>query len=125
MRSSQELAFSADVEDDGSTQRLPDPELSVPSPIGQTPSDAEALPLTFKDVLKSDYKVLWEVAMAKELSGLNKAGTFTKVERLPEGRKAVSAKWVFSHKTNEKGLITDLKARMVARGFSQIPGVDF
>ncbi|CAN0341422.1 unnamed protein product, partial [Ectocarpus sp. 13 AM-2016] len=35
------------------------------------------------------------------------------------------AKWIFSHKTNEKGLIVDFKARMVARGFSQIPGVDF
>ena len=63
--------------------------------------------------------------MKKELAGLNKVGTFANIECLPEGRKAVSAKWVFSLKTNEKGLITDFKARMVARGFSQIPGVDF
>ena len=117
-----EVAFSADVVDDGSSQRLHDPELSTPSPIGQKPSDVEAVPLTYKDVLNSEYKVFWEAAMKKELAGLNKVGTFANIECLPEGRKAVSAKWVFSLKTNEKGLITDFKARMVARGFSQIPG---
>ena len=53
------------------------------------------------------------MAMEKELAGLNKAGTFTKIECMLEGRKAVSATWVFSHKTNEKGLITDLTSRPV------------
>ena len=60
--------------------------------------------------------------MEKELAGLNIVGTFSKIECLPEGRKPATAKWVFSHKTNQ---ITDFEARMVARGLSQIPRVDF
>ncbi|CAB1107675.1 unnamed protein product [Ectocarpus sp. CCAP 1310/34] len=111
--------------DDGSSQPLHDPQLSIPSPFGQKPSDVECVPLTYKDVLNSKYKVLWEAAIAKEFDGHKKTGLFSEVSGLPEGRKAISAKWIFSHKTNEKGLIVDFKARMVARGFSQIPGVDF
>ncbi|CAB1111337.1 unnamed protein product [Ectocarpus sp. CCAP 1310/34] len=85
----------------------------------------EALPMTYKDVMCSKYKVFWEAAMKKEIDGHDKTGTFTKVKELPEGRKAIGSKWVFSWKTNEKGLIVDVKARIVARGFSQIPGTDF
>ncbi|CAB1102912.1 unnamed protein product [Ectocarpus sp. CCAP 1310/34] len=95
------------------------------SPIGHEPSDVEAVPMTYKDVMCSKYKVFWETAMKKEIDGHDKTGTFTKVKELPEGRKAIGSKWVFSWKTNEKGLILDFKARVVARGFSQIPGIDF
>ncbi|CAB1115565.1 unnamed protein product [Ectocarpus sp. CCAP 1310/34] len=63
--------------------------------------------------------------MKKEIDGHDKTGTFTKVKELPEGRKAIGSKWMFAWKTNETGLIVDFKARMVARGFSQIPGIDF
>ncbi|CAB1110877.1 unnamed protein product [Ectocarpus sp. CCAP 1310/34] len=121
----QEEAFGAEAGDDGSSQTLHDPQLSIPSPFGQKPSDVEWVPLTYKDVLNSKYKVLWEAAIAKEFDGHKKTGTFSEISGLPEGRKAISAKWIFSHKTNEKGLIVDFKARMVARGFSQVPGVDF
>ncbi|CAB1110629.1 unnamed protein product [Ectocarpus sp. CCAP 1310/34] len=120
-----ELVFSANEKDDGSPQPLLDPELSIPSQIGQKPNGVEGVPLTYKGAMDSKYKVLWEAAMMKENGGLGKAGTFTKIGKLPEGRKAVTSKWVFSYETNEKGMITAFKARMVARGFSQIPGVDF
>ncbi|CAB1110635.1 unnamed protein product [Ectocarpus sp. CCAP 1310/34] len=113
----QEEAFGAEAGDDGSSQPLHDPQLSIPSPFGQKPSDVECVPLTYKDVLNSKYKVLWEAAIAKEFDGHKKTGTFSEISGLPEGRKAISTKWIFSHKTNEKGLIVDFKARMVARGF--------
>ncbi|CAB1100124.1 unnamed protein product [Ectocarpus sp. CCAP 1310/34] len=121
----EQQAFGAEVDASGSSQPLPDPQLSMTSPIGQKPSDVEAVPMTYKDVMCSKYKVFWEAAMKKEIDGHDKTGTFTKVKELPEGRKAIGSKWVFSWKTNEKGLIVDFKARMVARGFSQIPGIDF
>ncbi|CAB1107644.1 unnamed protein product [Ectocarpus sp. CCAP 1310/34] len=121
----EQQAVGAAVDASGSSQPLPDPQLSMTSPIGQKPSDVEAVPMTYKDVMCSKYKVFWEAAMKKEIDGHDKTGTFTKVKELPEGRKAIGSKWVFSWKTNEKGLIVDFKARMVARGFSQIPGIDF
>ena len=47
------------------------------------------------------------------------------VDRLPKGRKPVSSKWCFGNKTDKKGKITKLKARLVARGFTQIRDVDY
>ena len=41
------------------------------------------------------------------------------------GRKPVSAKWVFSYKTDKDGLIVKTKARLVAKGFSQVQDVDY
>ncbi|CAB1112186.1 unnamed protein product [Ectocarpus sp. CCAP 1310/34] len=121
----EQQAFGAEVDASGSSQPLPDPQLGMTSPIGQKPSDVEAVPMTYKDVMCSKYKVFWGVAMKKEIDRHDKTGTFTKVKELPEGRKAIGSKWVFSWKTNEKNLIVDFKARMIARGFSRIPGIDF
>ncbi|CAB1116999.1 unnamed protein product [Ectocarpus sp. CCAP 1310/34] len=39
--------------------------------------------------------------------------------------RGVSPKWCFSWKTNKEGKIDKFKARLVARGFSQIPNVDY
>ncbi|CAN0368013.1 unnamed protein product [Discosporangium mesarthrocarpum] len=44
---------------------------------------------------------------------------------LPPGRKAVGAKWVFKSKTDEMGIVTRAKARLVAKDFSQKPGIDY
>lgn len=43
----------------------------------------------------------------------------------PPGRKAIESKWVFKVKYNTDGSIARFKARLVAQGFSQIPGIDF
>ncbi|CAB1118226.1 unnamed protein product [Ectocarpus sp. CCAP 1310/34] len=118
-------AFGAEVDASGSSQPLPDPQRSMTSPIGQKPSDVEAVPMTYKDVMCSKYKVFWQAAMKKEIDGHGKTGTLAKVKELPEERKAIGSKWLFSWKKNEKGLIVDFKARMVARGFSRIPGIHF
>ncbi|CAB1107169.1 unnamed protein product [Ectocarpus sp. CCAP 1310/34] len=117
----EQQAFGAEVDASGSSQPLPDPQLSITSPIGQKPSDVEAVPMTYKYVMCFKYKISWEAAMTKEIDGHDKTGTLTKVKELPEGRKAIGSKWLFSWKTNEKGLMVDFKARMVARGSSQIP----
>ncbi|CAB1105948.1 unnamed protein product [Ectocarpus sp. CCAP 1310/34] len=59
----EQQAFGAEVDASGSSQPLPDPQLSITSPIGQKPSDVEAVPMTYKDVMCSKYKVFWEAAM--------------------------------------------------------------
>ena len=57
--------------------------------------------------------------MNEELEALSSNDTFT-VCKLPKGRKAVSAKWVYTIKSDVR-----YKARLVARGFAQVPGVDY
>jgi hypothetical protein len=62
--------------------------------------------------------------MESELKLLKELGTYTLTD-LPEGRKAIGSKWVFRIKKDNKGNITCRKARLIAQGFSQIPGMDF
>jgi len=54
-------------------------------------------------------------------------GTKTwRLEELPIGAHVIGGKWVFRTKRNADGEIIGLfKARWVAKGFSQKPGVDF
>ncbi|KDR67838.1 hypothetical protein GALMADRAFT_146848 [Galerina marginata CBS 339.88] len=65
----------------------------------------------------------WEAAMEREHEAILCLGTYSLGE-LPPGRKAIGSKWVFRKKRGLNGE-TIYKARIVAQGFSQIPGVDF
>ena len=100
-------------------------ELRVPSPIGKQPSEVESPPLSVAGVERSVYRKGWEEAMKSEFDGHTKTGSFSMVDRVPKGRKLVSSKWCFGYKTGNKGKITKLKARLVARGFTHIRDVDY
>ena len=63
--------------------------------------------------------------MKLEFDGHIKTCTFSMVDSVPEGRKPVSSKCCFTHKTDKEGKITKFKARLVARGFTQIRDVDY
>ncbi|KAJ9535920.1 hypothetical protein OSB04_un000919 [Centaurea solstitialis] len=67
----------------------------------------------------------WKDAMQTELNSLTKREVFGPVVRTPEGVKPVGYKWVFVRKRNEKNEIVRYKARLVAQGFSQRPGIDY
>jgi len=77
------------------------------------------VPQTLKEAKSCPDSVLWENTMNEELASLSNNDTFT-VCKLPKGRKAVSAKWVYTIKSDGR-----YKARLVARGFAQVPGVDY
>lgn len=62
--------------------------------------------------------------MDNEFQSLLSNGTWTLVD-LPPQRKPVSYKWILRKKLNQDGSVARFKARLVARGFSQLPGVDF
>ena len=62
--------------------------------------------------------------MDSEMRSLKDNGMFEQVDR-PQGKKVVKSKWVLRVKTNEKGGIDKYKARVVAKGFSQVEGVDY
>ena len=66
----------------------------------------------------------WRMAVQEEMNALKKNGTWEIVE-LPEGKKTVGCKWVFTVKFNADGSINRYKARLVAKGFTQTYGVDY
>ena len=44
---------------------------------------------------------------------------------LPDGRRLINGKWVFKRKANTTSHVEKFKARLVAKAYSQVEGVDF
>lgn len=62
--------------------------------------------------------------MKQEMASLSENQTWT-LSNLPEGRKAIRNKWVFAIKRGPDGSLERYKARLVVKGCSQKPGVDY
>ena len=43
----------------------------------------------------------------------------------PEGLNVIGTKWIYKNKSDEKGIVTRNKSRLVAQGYTQIEGLDF
>ena len=84
----------------------------------------EDAPKSYRDAMERPDAVEWKVAIDKELKQIEDQRVWELVE-LPEGRRAVSSKWVLTVKTKPDGTTEKLKARLVARGFSQTQGEDY
>jgi hypothetical protein len=82
------------------------------------------LPRTVKEAFSGPEAEDWRKAIEEELDGLMRTETWT-LEDLPRGREAIGCRWVFSRKMDDKGIVIRYKARLVAQGFSQKPGMDF
>ena len=63
--------------------------------------------------------------MQTKLNSLTKREVFGPVVQTPENVKPVGYKWVFVRKSNYNNEIIRYKARLVAQGFSQRPGIDY
>lgn len=94
---------------------------------GQKPATymavSEVEPQTLNEALQSAQADEWRAAMKAEVDTLLHNETWT-LEPLPEGRRALSGKWVFKIKKDQQGRIIKHKARWVVRGFEQRDGVD-
>jgi hypothetical protein len=66
----------------------------------------------------------WKEAIQAEYDSIMKNQTWILTPR-PKDRQIVSSKWIFKYKYDESGSIIRFKARLVARGFSQVYGVDY
>ena len=81
-------------------------------------------PKTLKEAMRSPDWSEWENAVKTELATLKQMGTWELADA-PKDRKPITNKWVFVKKYNKDGDLQKYKARLVARGFSQIPGMDY
>jgi len=64
-------------------------------------------------------------AINDELNNLYSNKIMTYVSKLPEDKNPIKTKWIFSIKKDSNNIITRFKARSVAKGFSQIRGIDY
>ncbi|CAI7846677.1 unnamed protein product [Closterium sp. NIES-54] len=81
-------------------------------------------PATLKEALDSSDAEEWKKAMESELKSIEENGTWELVE-LPEGRKAITSKWLFKIKSDANGNIERYKSRLVAKGYQQKEKVDY
>lgn len=80
-----------------------------------------ATPNSYHEAITSPQSDLWHKAMEDEFNSLTSNGTFKLVPR-PEGINVITTRWVYKIASGE---IDRCKARWVARGYSQIEGVDY
>jgi len=66
----------------------------------------------------------WEKAIQAKLAQLRVKGTWKLVEK-PKNAIPISNKWVLTKKQDKEGNIVKYKAHLVARGFTQCPGLDY
>ena len=82
-----------------------------------------AIPQTYQEAMLSPDAPKWQEAMEDEMKSLSENDTFTVVP-LPDDRKSVGGRWVFSVKLGPDAA-EKYKARYVAKGYSQVEGVDY
>ena len=89
-------------------------------------SAAEVLadPTSYKEAIQSKDREKWLEAMEEEHQAHIDNGTWELVPR-PAGVNVIASRWVFKTKRDENGEIVKYKGRGVAKGCSQIEGVDF
>lgn len=86
--------------------------------------DAEGIEPMYAEAKKRPDWPKWKAAVQAELDSLTSNGTWHLVER-PTSGNVVDSKWVLRVKKNSAGEVDKYKARLVARGFTQIYGVDY
>ncbi|CAI7818951.1 unnamed protein product, partial [Closterium sp. NIES-54] len=89
-----------------------------------SPVEMPGEPATLKEALESSDAEEWKNAMESELKSIEENGTWELVE-LPEGRKAITSKWLFKIKSDADGKIERYKSRLVAKGYQQKEKVDY
>lgn len=83
-------------------------------------------PNTYAEAMATPEAAHWQAACESEISSLVEHETW-KLVKMPTTGNAnlVKGRWVFKVKRNKNGQLDRYKARWVARGFSQVEGVDY
>src|SRR5258707_1425133 len=86
--------------------------VAAPAAIGRDP-------VSYKEAMEAADAEEWAEACQYEMDALSKNNTWELVN-LPPGHKAIKSKWVIKLKADGC-----FHARLVAKGFTQIPGIDY
>ncbi|CAI7891459.1 unnamed protein product [Closterium sp. NIES-54] len=89
-----------------------------------SPVEMPGEPATLKEALESSDAEEWKKAMESERKSIEENGTWELVE-LPEGRKAITSKWLFKIKSDADGKIERYKYRLVSKGYQQKEKVEY
>lgn len=88
---------------------------------GNTELDSE--PITITEALSRPDAEKWKQAMSEELQSFQENDAW-ELEDMPEDGAVVESKWVFKRKIDNENNV-QYRARLVAKGFLQRPGIDF
>lgn len=81
-------------------------------------------PSSYSEAISCPEADKWKSAIQEEYQSLIENGTWS-ITPCPPGREPIKSRWVFKIKPTVNGELPRYKARFVAKGFSQRPGIDF
>ena len=84
---------------------------------------SHSIPKSYNAAMQGPDADSWKHAMDEEINSLQENDTYELV-KLPEGKKTVGGRWVFTIKDGPDGSEV-FKARYVAKGFTQVEGMDY
>ncbi|UYV82166.1 hypothetical protein LAZ67_21001203 [Cordylochernes scorpioides] len=99
-------------------------ETKIKCNIMKNPQPSTEEPSTIEEALCGPEATNWSEAIQRELQGLEEKGAWEIVPR-PVNKRVIDSRWVFKRKFDSYGNLREYRARLVARGFHQIPNVDF
>ncbi|KAL0294991.1 UNVERIFIED_CONTAM: Retrovirus-related Pol polyprotein from transposon RE2 [Sesamum radiatum] len=81
-------------------------------------------PKTYGEAMSDIDSDKWLEAMKSKMDSMGSNEVWTLVDP-PKGVRPVGCKWVYKRKLGANGEVTAFKSRLVAKGYTQRPGVDF
>ena len=81
-------------------------------------------PTNYEEAMMSPDSTKWLEAMKSEMGSMYENKVWTLID-LPDDRWVIKNKWIFKRKMDADSSVTFYKARIVAKCFWQVQGVDY